>query len=151
MFWHGDGQRLDPNAAAILLLGDGGGRNSGPKPLCKEDLQGVVHDIAVPIRVAHDPAYCSKCNPIARRLFSPVTRACQGVRFDTLHTVLGLRHKTKTPQGLSVTVRVLNKLYEGGRTVSEAFKKNMPIVFAKLLPKWNYWALPQCMQIGMLF
>jgi len=27
--------------------------------------------------------------------------------------------------------------------VSDAFKKNMPIVFEKLLPKWNYWAVPQ--------
>jgi hypothetical protein len=143
MFWHGDGQRLYPNASAILLLCDGGGSNSCHKHLFKEDLQGVVNDIAVPIRVAHYPAYCSKFNPIERRLFSHVTRACQGVLFDSLHTVLGLMQKTKTQQGLSVTVRVLNKLYEGGRTVSEAFKKNMPIVFEKLLPKWNYWALPQ--------
>src|SRR6266704_2871275 len=104
---------------------------------------GVVNDLAVPIRVAHDPAYCSKFNPIERRLFSHVTRACQGVLFDSLHTVLGLMQKTKPQQGLSVTVRVLNTVYEGGRTVSEAFKKNMPIVFEKLLPKWNYWALPQ--------
>ena len=143
VFWHGDGQRLYPNASAILLLCDGGGSNSCHKHLCKEDLQGVVNDIAVPIRVAHYPAYCSKFNPIERRLFSHVTRACQGVLFDSLHTVLGLMQKTKTHQGLSVTVRVLNKVYEGGRTVSEAFKKNMPIVFEKLLPKWNYWALPQ--------
>jgi Rhodopirellula transposase DDE domain len=109
----------------------------------KEDLQGAVNDLAVPIRVAHDPAYGSQCNPIERRLFSHVTRAWQGVRFDSLHTVLGLMQKTKTQQGLTVTVRVLDKLYQGGRTVSEAFKKNMPIVFEKLLPKWNYWALPQ--------
>ncbi len=143
VFWHGDGQRLSPNASAILLLCDGGGSNSCHKHLFKEDLQGVVNDIAVPIRVAHYPAYCSKFNPIERRLFSHVTRACQGVLFDSLHTVLGLMQKTKTQQGLSVTVRVLNTVYEGGRTVSEAFKKNMPIVFEKLLPKWNYWALPQ--------
>ena len=143
VFWHGDGQRLYPNASAILLLCDGGGSNSCHKHLFKEDLQGVVNDIAVPIRVAHYPAYCSKFNPIERRLFSHVTRACQGVLFDSLHTVLGLMQKTKTQQGLSVTVRVLNTVYEGGRTVSEAFKKNMPIVFEKLLPKWNYWALPQ--------
>ena len=132
-----------PNASAILLLGDGGGSHSCHKPLFKEALQGVVNDIAVPIRVAHSPAYCAKFTPIERRLFSHVTRACQGVLFDSLHTVLGLMQKTKTQQGLSVTVRVLNKLYEGGRTVSEAFKKTMPIVFEKLLPKWNYWALPQ--------
>lgn len=143
MFWHGDGQRLYPNASAILLLCDGGGSNSCHKHLFKEDLQGVVNDIAVPIRVAHYPAYCSKFNPIERRLFSHVTRACQGVLFDSLQTVLGLMQKTKTQQGLSVTVRVLDKLYEGGRTVSQAFKKNMPIIFEKLLPKWNYWALPQ--------
>jgi Rhodopirellula transposase DDE domain len=143
MFWPGDGQRLDPNASALLLLCDGGGRNSCHKHLCKEDRQGVVNAIAVPLRVAHYPASCSKCNPIERRLFSHVTRACQGVRCASLHTVLGLRQKTKTPQGLSVTVRVLNTLYEGGRTVSEAFKKNRPSVFEKLLPKWHYWALPQ--------
>lgn len=143
VFWRHDGQRLYPNASAILLLCDGGGSNSCHKHVFKEDLQGVVNDLAVPIRVAHYPAYCSKFNPIERRLFSHVTRACQGVLFDSLHTVKGLIQKTKTHQGLTVTVRVLDKLYEGGRTVSEAFKRNMPIVFEKLLPKWNYWALPQ--------
>jgi Rhodopirellula transposase DDE domain len=143
LFWHSDGRRLYPNASAILLLCDGGGSNSCHKHLFKEDLQDVVNDLAVPIRVAHYPAYCSKFNPIERRLFSHVTRACQGVLFDSLQTVLGLIQKTKTQQGLSVTVRVLDKLYEGGRTVSEAFKKHMPIVFDSVLPKWNYWAVPQ--------
>ena len=93
--------------------------------------------------MAHDPAYGSKFNPIERRLFSHVTRACQGVLFDSLQTVLGLMQKTKTQQGLTVTVRVLDKRYAGGRTVRDACKKHMPIVFEKLLPKWNYWAVPQ--------
>jgi hypothetical protein len=143
VFWHSDGRCLYPNASAILLLCDGGGRNSCHKHLFKEDLQDVVNDLAVPIRVAHYPAYCSKFNPIERRLFSHVTRACHGVLFDSLQTVLGLIKKTKTQQGLSVTVRVLDKLYEGGRTVSDTFKKHMPIVFDTVLPKWNYWAMPQ--------
>jgi Rhodopirellula transposase DDE domain len=143
LFWHSDGRRLYPNASAILLLCDGGGSNSCHKHLFKEDLQALVNDLKVPIRVAHYPAYCSKFNPIERRLFSHVTRACQGVLFDSLQTVMGLIQKTKTQQGLSVTVRVLDKLYEGGRTVSEAFKKHMPIVFDTVLPKWNYWAMPQ--------
>ena len=108
-------------------------------------LRGGFIALGIPIRVAHYPAYCSKCNPIERRLFSHVTRACQGVLFDSLHTVLELIQKTKTQQGLSVTVRIMNKLYEGGRTVSEAFKKHMPIVFDAVLPKWHYWAVPQCM------
>jgi hypothetical protein len=27
--------------------------------------------------------------------------------------------------------------------VSDTFKKHMPIVFDTVLPKWNYWAMPQ--------
>jgi hypothetical protein len=145
VFWHSDGQRLDPNASAIVLLCDGGGRNSGHKPLFQDDLQGVVNDLGVPIRVAHDPAYGAKCHPIARRLFSHVTRACQGIVFDSLQTVRGLIHKTKTHQGLAVTVRVVDTRYETGRKVSDAFKQHMPIVFDPVLPTWNYWAVPQCM------
>ena len=143
LFWHSDGQRLYPNASAILLLCDGGGSNSGHKHLFKEDLQGVVNDLGVPIRVAHYPAYCSKFHPIERRLFSHVTRACQGIVFDSLQTVRGLIQKTKTQQGLAVTVRVLDKLYETGRKVSDAFTQHMPIVFDPVLPKGNYWAVPQ--------
>ncbi len=144
-FWHSDGQRLSPNASAIVLWCDGGGRNSGHKPLCKEDLQELVNDLEVPIGVAHYPADCSKCNPIERRLFSHVTRACQGVLVDSLHTVMGLSQKTKTQQGLSVTVRVLDTRYAGGRTGSEACKKPRPIVFDTVLPTWHYWAIPQRM------
>src|SRR5712692_10497958 len=145
VFWHSDGRRLYPKASAILLLCDGGGSNSGHKHLFKEDLQALVNDLEVPIRVAHYPAYCSKFNPIERRLFSHVTRACQGVLFDSLHTVMGLIQKTKTQQGLSVTVRVLDKLYEGGRTVSEAFKKNMRFDCDSVLSKWKQRAIPQIM------
>ena len=143
MFWQTDGQRLYPHASAILLLCDGGGSNSCRKHLFKEDLQGLVNDLRIPIRVAHYPAYCSKFNPIERRLFCHVTRACQGVLFNSLQTVMQLIEKTKTKQGLSVTVRVLDKLYETGRKVSDTFKKHMPIIFDPVLPKWNYQAVPQ--------
>lgn len=143
LFWQHDGQFLYPNASAILLLCDGGGSNSCRKHLFKEDLQALVNELRVPIRVAHYPAYCSKFNPIERRLFCHVTRACQGVLFDSLPTVVRLMQKTTTQSGLSVTVRVMEKLYETGRKVSEAFKKKMPIVFEPILPKWNYWAMPQ--------
>jgi len=77
-FWHSDGRRLSPNASAILLLCDGGGRNSGHKHLLKEDLQDVVNDLAVPIRVAHDPAYGSQGNPIARQPVQPRDQSLSG-------------------------------------------------------------------------
>jgi hypothetical protein len=143
LYWQSDGCRDYPRASEILLLCDGGGSNSCRKHLFKQDLQALVNEVGITVRVAHYPAYCSKFNPIERRLFSHVTRACQGVLFDSLHTVVNLMRKTTTQMGLSVTVRVIDKIYEAGRKVDDAFKKNMPIVFDTFLPKWNYRVVPQ--------
>lgn len=51
--------------------------------------------------------------------------------------------KTSTQMGLSVTVRVIEKIYETGRKATKAFKENMPILFDDLLPRWNYRIVPQ--------
>ncbi len=125
------------------MLCDGGGSNGCRTHIFKQDLQQTVNVLGLPIRVAHYPAYCSKFNPIERRLFCHVTRACQGVLFDTLATVRSLMEKTSTRTGLSVTVRVIEKIYETGRKAAEAFKKNTPVLFDDLLPKWNYRIVPQ--------
>jgi len=143
LYWQSDGQHQYPQASEMLLLCDGGGSNSCRKHLFKQDLQALVNELGIPLQVAHYPAYCSKFNPIERRLFCHVTRACQGVLFDSLQTVTDLMRKTRTQTGLSVTVRVLDNIYEAGRKVDDAFKKNMPIVFDTFLPKWNYRVIPQ--------
>jgi hypothetical protein len=143
LYWEQDGSRLYPDARELLLLCDGGGSNGCRTHIFKQDMQQTVNALGLPIRVAHYPAYCSKFNPIERRLFCHVTRACQGVLFDTLATVRSLMAKTSTRTGLSVTVRVIEKLYETGRKAAEAFKKHTPILFDDLLPKWNYRIVPQ--------
>ncbi len=106
-------------------------------------MQQIVNALGVSVRVAHYPAYCSKYNPIDRRLFSHVTRACQGVPFDTLATVRSLLEETSTKTGLSVTVRAIEMIYETGRKASEVLKKTMPIIFDDILPKWTYQVIPQ--------
>ena len=93
-------------------------------------------------RVAHYPPYCSKYNPIEHRLFPHVTRACQGVVFHTVQIVKGLMEKTRTGTGLSVTVDIIDKVYEVGRKCAKGFKETMKIVFDSSLPKWNYRAIP---------
>jgi len=50
--------------------------------------------------------------------------------------------KTKTKQGLTVAVDIINKVYQTGRKVAQEFKENMTIVFDEHLPKWNYTAIP---------
>ena len=110
--------------------------------LFKEDLQRLVDRLGIEIRVAHYPPYCSKYNPIEHRLFPHVTRACQGVIFESVELVKGLMEKARTSTGLRVTVEILDKVYQTGRKYAEGFKETMKIVFDEILPKWNYRAIP---------
>jgi len=105
-------------------------------------LKSLVNEIGIEIRVAHYPSYCSKYNPIEHRLFPHITKACQGVIFKSLEIVKRLMEKTKTKQGLTVAVDIINKVYQTGRKVAQEFKENMTIVFDEHLPKWNYTAIP---------
>lgn len=141
-WWERTGRALYPRARSILLLCDGGGSNSASQYLFKEDLQRLVDRLGIEIRVAHYPPYCSKYNPIEHRLFPHVTRACQGVVFESVELVKQLVEKTRTSTGLRVTVDILDRAYETGRKYAEGFKENMRIVFDDILPKWNYRAIP---------
>jgi hypothetical protein len=142
-WWSARGRYDYPQATSLLILFDSGGSNSCRHYLFKQDLQHLADELSLEIRVAHYPPYCSKYNPIEHRLFPHVTRACQGVVFTSLDVVTQLMAQTKTQQGLSVIVNVLDKLYLTGRKVADSFKQNMPIVFDAFLPQWNYRAIPQ--------
>lgn len=142
-FWRRIGRYHYPQATSILWFCDAGGSNNCRHYLFKQDLQRLVNEIGTEIRVAHYPTYCSKFNPIERRFFPHVTRACEGVLFNTLDTVVELMRKTTTKTGLTTTVHVIKRVYEKGRKVTEEFKQNMTIVFDDALPKWNYKAIPQ--------
>jgi hypothetical protein len=142
-WWENHGRSAYPRAAKLLVLCDGGGSNSASRYVFKEALQELANRLGVEIRVAHDPPYCSKYNPIEHRLFPHLTRACRGVIFRTLETVRHYMSKAGTTTGLEVKVRVLEKVYETGRKCAAGFKETMKIAFDKFLPKWNYRAVPE--------
>ena len=141
-WWYHQGQYDYPNATSILLLCDGGGSNSSRHYIFKQDLQKLVDEIGIDIRIAHYPPYTSKYNPIEHRLFPHITRACQGVIFTSIELVKELMEKTRTSAGLRVTVQIIDKVYETGRKVVDDFKQTMSIVFDDFLPQWNYTAVP---------
>jgi hypothetical protein len=141
-WWEEQGRSDYPGAKEVLVLCDGGGSNSATRYVFKEDLQKLADRLGLVIRVAHYPPYCSKYNPIEHRLFPHVTRACRGVIFRSLETVRYYMAKAGTRTGLTVKVKVLEKVYETGRKCAEGFKESMKIVFDKVLPKWNYRAVP---------
>ena len=141
-YWRRIGQQCYPDATSILWLCDCGGSNAASQYLFKQDLQTLVNDLGIEIRVAHYPSYCSKFNPIERRFFPHVARACQGMLFDSVDTVVRLMRKASTSTGLRTTVNVIRRVYQIGRHVGEDFKSTMSILFDDLLPKWNYVARP---------
>ena len=142
-YWNCFGGHDYPDATSILWLCDCGGSNSAMQYLFKQDLQRLVNDLGIEIRVAHYPSYCSKYNPIERRFFCHVGRACQGKLFDTLDNVVRWMRQTATTTGLTATVSVIHDVYHTGRKVAQDFKRTMAITFDDLLPKWNYTAVPQ--------
>ena len=101
-WWEDQGRAAYPRAKKLLVLCDGGGSNSATRYLFKEELQRLANRLGIEIRVAHYPPYCSKYNPIEHRLFPHVTRACQGVIFQTLETVRHFMAKAETSTGLGV-------------------------------------------------
>jgi hypothetical protein len=70
-----------------------------------------------------------------------MSQACR-VIFQSVEVVRQLMAKTKTQQGLTASVHILDTLYEAGRQATEDFKAHMSIVFDEFLPQWNYTAVP---------
>lgn len=142
-FWNCIGQQRHPDATEILILCDAGGSNSASQFLFKYYLQLLANDLGLPIRVAHYPSYCSKYNPADRRFFPHVSRACLGMLFDSLDTVVRLFRRASTTTGLRTTVHVIRKAYETGLKLTDELKEAMTIRFSRILSKWNYSAIPQ--------
>lgn len=137
-YWSRIGRQCYPDATSILLLCDCGGSNAANRHLFKYYLQRLSESIKLPIRVAHLPSYCSKYNPIERRFFAHVGRACSGRLFDSLATVVNLMRQTRTRTGLRATVNVIRRAYETGQKITDEMKSSMRIIYDEALPKWNY-------------
>lgn len=142
-FWRRIARHYYPQASTILWLCDAGGSNNPRHHIFKQDLADLSQRLQLPIRVAHYPSYCSKFNPIERRFFCHVSRACQGMLFDSLSRVEELMRNTATATGLSTTVHTIRRLYDKGREVRDNLLDTINITFDAILPKWNYTVAPQ--------
>jgi hypothetical protein len=146
-WWERFGRVAYPGAKSLLLLCDGGGSNpadkdNGQAHLFRTDLQRLVNDLGMEIRVAHYPPYASKYNPIEHRLFPHLSRVCRGMILYSVELVAELMGGAKTRTGLSVVVDIMDKLYKTGRQVSQATKDAVNVIRDSVLPRWNYRILP---------
>ena len=146
-WWERFGRVAYPDAKSLWLLCDGGGSNPadtdrGPAHLFRTDVQRLFNALGIAIRVAHDPPYASKSNPIEHRLFPHLTRVCRGVIFQSVELVANLMRTARTRTGLSVVVDIVDQVYELGRKVSQATQDAVKVVRDAVLPRWNYRILP---------
>jgi hypothetical protein len=146
-WWERFGRAAYPAAKSLLLLCDGGGSNpadndNGQAHLFRADLQRLVNDLGLGVRVAHYPPYASKYNPIEHRLFCHLSRVCRGVIFHTIDVVAELMSKATTRTGLTVEVAIVDRVYELGRKVSRAAEEAVNLVRDTILPRWNYRISP---------
>ena len=136
--WNNSIKRDYPNAKKILIVCDGGGSNSSSHYIVKEALKKLAEKLQVDIQIAHYPPYCSKWNPIEHRAFSFISKKWQGIVFKNHDIIKELSEQTTTKTGFSVKAYINTKAYETGRKASKEFMEKMPVIFSKILPKWNY-------------
>ena len=110
-WWESYGQYEYPQATRILILCDSGGANGHRHHLFKKLLQALARRIGKKLVIAHYPPYCSKYNPIERRLFAQVHRTIKETLLTDLEQVAELMRKTETTTGLTVEVRINDKKY----------------------------------------
>ena len=142
-WWNNHGRLLYPYAISILMLMDGGGSNSSRHYIFKQDLQALVDELGIDIRVAHYPPYTSKWNPIEHRVFPHITRTLHGMVLTSHQITKELIERATTKTGLTVVAYILNKVYETKRKVVAGFKESMRILFDDILGQWNYVATPK--------
>ncbi len=125
-WWDEHGRSEYPGAKKILVLCDGGGSNSARRYVFKDELQKLALRLGVEIRVGALSSLLLKVQP------------------DRTPAVPARYYMAKASMqaGLTVTVTMLEKVYETGRKCAEGFKESMTIAFDKVLPKWNYRAIP---------
>lgn len=139
-YWEKIGRYNYPPGVPILLLLDGGGSNGCTNRLFKQELQDWADEAGLNIRVAHYPAYCSKYNPIEHRLFPAITKFWKGVMLDSMETMKNLisTRGQLLKKELTVSVSILDRVYETGIKVYDDFMESCDIRFDSILSKRNY-------------
>lgn len=141
-WWETAGKYEYRKATRILILCDSGGANGHRHHLFKKKLQELARKIGKKIVVAHYPPYCSKYNPIERRLFAQVHRSIAETILTDLEQVKQLMEKTTTKTGLSVQVRINEKYYPLKQPSLAEEVDEKRILRHPTLPKLSYTILP---------
>jgi len=141
-WWLQFGQYHYQDATQWLILSDCGGANSYRHHRFKVLLQGLAKELGIKIVMAHYPPYCSKYNPIERKLFAHVHRTIKETILTDLEQVKRLMAKTSTTKGLSVKVRIVDRMYPLKQPSKKEHINEKKILRHPILPQFSYTLLP---------
>ena len=141
-WWEKFGKFEYPKAERILILCDSGGANGHRHHLFKKCLQTLAKKIGKRLVIAHYPPYCSKYNPIKRRLFAQVHRTIKETILTDMEQVKNLMMKTTTKTGLSVEVQINDKFYPLKQPSVPEDIDEKRLFRHPTLPKLSYTILP---------
>lgn len=141
-WWESAGKFEYREATRILILCDSGGANGHRHHLFKKLLQELARKIGKKLVICHYPPYCSKYNPIERRLFAQVHRTIQETILTSLEQVQTLMKKTATKTGLSVEVRINRKYYPLKQPSLAAEIDRKRLLRHPTMPELSYTILP---------
>ncbi len=141
-WWETVGKFEYRQATRILILCDSGGANGHRHHLFKKLLQALARKIGKKLVICHYPPYCSKYNPIERRLFAQVHRSIKEVILTDLEQVKTLMEKTATKTGLSVEVKINKKYYPLKQPSLAEEIDQKRLLRHPTMPKLSYTVLP---------
>jgi hypothetical protein len=143
-WWREAGRRQYSDASQLLILADSGGSNGARVRAWKYALQEQVADrFDLEVTVCHYPTGASKWNPIEHRLFSEISKHWAGQPLDSYQTILRLIADTRTQTGLRVTIHLVSKHFDTGKTISTQQMSQILLVPHDILPQWNYTLYPR--------
>jgi Rhodopirellula transposase DDE domain len=142
-WWKKYGRRHYPEATGWLVCADGGGSNGTRNRAWKVHLHELTKELGIPVTVCHYPPGTSKWNKIEHRMFSFISMNWQGTPLESYATVVNLIAGTKNKDGLKISARLDQKVYEKGVKIDDEILARVPVKVHKTNPKWNYSILPQ--------
>ena len=141
-WWEKFGKFEYQKATRIFILCDSGGANGHRHHLFKKLLQELARKIGKKLVICHYPPYCSKYNPIERRLFAQVHRTIKETLLTDLEQVKKLMGKTATKTGLRVEVRINTKFYPLKQPSKAEEIDQKRLLRHPSMPKLSYTILP---------
>ena len=143
-YWQHIGNVAHAAADRILLLMDCGGSNSFRSRIFKHNLCRISETIGLPIRVAHFPVYCSKYNPIERRVFPWVEQAYSGRNFTKIDQMKSAIETTsRTSTGLITTAHIREEQFRPATRQEQKQAARVVVEFPENLNEYNYQVTPE--------